>query len=77
MSRSGVASTLIGARTLEPLAPNLAATGVSLNHETSAALDALSMPVQSLPINMLKTRIDLSLGGASLNGVSSKPFKAG
>ena len=49
LSRRGVSSVLIGARTTDQLADNLAALDWALTHEEAAALDACSAPAPAYP----------------------------
>ena len=64
-----VASTIIGARTLEQLDDNLDALSLTLTREQTAALDELSTPVLPFPFQMLQMTPGLHTGGTTINGV--------
>jgi aryl-alcohol dehydrogenase-like predicted oxidoreductase len=73
ISRPGVTSTLIGARTLDQLVQNLGALSVSLTQEEIASLDVLSEPTFSFPVSFLRNGVlNLAQAGATVNGVSSE-----
>ncbi|HEY9663027.1 MAG TPA: aldo/keto reductase [Allocoleopsis sp.] len=73
ISRPGVTSTLVGARTIEQLVQNLGALSVSLTHEEIASLDVLSEPTFSFPISFLRNGVlNLAQAGTTVNGVSSE-----
>jgi aryl-alcohol dehydrogenase-like predicted oxidoreductase len=68
-SKSGVTSTIIGARTLEQLEQNLAAADLTLNAEQIAALDRVSEPVLQFPHMHLRTMASSVMhAGATVNG---------
>ena len=67
-SRPGVASTIIGARTLEQLEDNLAAQGVKLSPAAVQALDEASAPTLNFPAAFLKNAGVFGRGGTTLNG---------
>jgi aryl-alcohol dehydrogenase-like predicted oxidoreductase len=67
-SRPGVASTIIGARTMEQLDDNLAAADVSLSAAQIARLDKLSAPKLPFPVNMLGFAGAFINGGTMVNG---------
>ena len=70
--RPGVASTIIGARRLDQLEQNLAALDVTLTRRRrSRALDALSKPTLSFPMQFLKAVSMFSHGGTTINGEPS------
>lgn len=71
-SRSGVASTIIGARTMEQLEGNLAALDVSLDDAETAALDNLSTPTLAFPMTFLRFSQNFMHGGATVDGVPSE-----
>ena len=54
--RPGVASTIIGARTMEQLEDNLGALEVKLTAEQIKALDEVSKPKLNFPHDFLETR---------------------
>src|SRR5512140_1316407 len=67
-SRPGVASTIIGARTMEQLDDNLTALEVHLTPENVKALDALSKPTLNVPAAFLANAGFCSQGGTTING---------
>jgi aryl-alcohol dehydrogenase-like predicted oxidoreductase len=69
-SRPAVASTLIGARTLEQLRANLASLEITLTAEQLAALDEPSTPSLDFPA-AITARLGpmLGFGGATVDGV--------
>lgn len=69
MSRPGVSSTIIGARTLEQLDDNLAAATVALTAEQIGRLDKLSLPKLSFPMGMMAMAPVIVNGGTTVNGV--------
>ena len=71
-SQSGVASTIIGARTLEHLEDNLQALVVTLTPEHLAALDTASAPRLPFPIAFLKQAPGVYAGGTTINGEASQ-----
>ena len=70
--RPGVASTIIGARTLAQLDDNVKALDVVLTAEQSATLDALTQPVLPFPAEILSLAGMLHSGGTTINGVHSQ-----
>ncbi len=75
-SRPGVASSIIGARTLEQLDQNLDALEVRLLEADIEKLNKLSEPVLGFPAGMLLMASSLMHGGLKVNGASgaSLPF---
>ena len=72
-ARSGVASTIIGARTSDQLDQNLAAADVVLTSEHIAALDAVSEPSLNFPAPFLKSMGNSVMhAGAMVNGEPSQ-----
>lgn len=72
-ARSGVASTIIGARTSDQLDQNLAAADVVLTSEHIAALDAVSEPALNFPAPFLKSMGNSVMhAGAVVNGEPSQ-----
>lgn len=72
--RPGVASTIIGARTLKQLDDNVRALDIALTPPQRARLDDVSNVKQAFPfdfIDMVKTAIH---GGTSINGVKRDPW---
>jgi aryl-alcohol dehydrogenase-like predicted oxidoreductase len=72
--RPGVASTIIGARTLQQLDDNVKAVDVALTAEQVAALDALSKPQLDFPADFVAMAAMFHHGGATVNGESTRPF---
>ena len=75
--KPGVTSSILGARTVSQLEQNLAALDVKLRPEDVKALDALSAPVLSFPVDFLKYAAgSISAGGTTINGEKSEmgPF---
>ncbi len=72
-SRPGVASTIIGARTLGQLEDNLASSDVRLQPEQVARLDALSAPKLNFPADFIANGAPFVHGGTTINGRSA-PF---
>lgn len=72
--RSGVTSTIIGARTITQLDDNLAAIDVALASEHTAKLDALSMPKLNFPADFLANGAMFLHGGTTINGRSAQPW---
>ena len=72
-SRPGVASTIIGARTLGQLDDNLASSDVRLQPEQVARLDALSAPKLNFPADFIANGAPFVHGGTTINGRSA-PF---
>ena len=71
--RPGVASTIIGARTLGQLEDNLASGDVRLQPEQVARLDALSKPKLNFPADFIANGAAFVHGGTTING-RSVPF---
>ncbi|MHC5113818.1 MAG: aldo/keto reductase [Planctomycetota bacterium] len=69
--RPGVASTIIGARTMEQLDANLAALDVTLSDEHRARLDEASAPPPHFPNAFLPYMVSPSQGGTTINGQES------
>lgn len=70
--RPGVASTIIGARTMEQLNDNLSALDIVLTPEQTAQLDEVSTPVLPFPHEFLRFTADNVQGGTTINGKPSK-----
>ena len=67
-SRSGVASTIIGARTMEQLEENLGALDVRLSPEHEAKLEEASRPKLNFPTGFLAVAGPHPYGGTTING---------
>ena len=70
-SQPGVASTIIGARTLSQLNDNLAALEVKLGSAHLAKLDALSKPRLNFPADFIANGAAFVHGGTTINGKSA------
>jgi aryl-alcohol dehydrogenase-like predicted oxidoreductase len=73
-SRPGVASTIIGARTLAQLEDNLAALDVRLEPAQVAKLDQLSKPTLSFPADFIANAAPFFHGGTTINGRAAEPW---
>jgi aryl-alcohol dehydrogenase-like predicted oxidoreductase len=69
--RAGVASTIIGARTMQQLDDNLGALDVRLTADHVALLDNASTPTLPFPIDMLSMVPAFAYGGTTINGQAS------
>jgi len=74
LARPGVASPILGARTLAQLEGNLASLDVDLPAEFIARLDAASAPAPIFPHGFLANTRHVMQSGASINGVTSDPW---
>ncbi len=70
-SRPGVASTILGARTMQQLEDNLAALDLHLTAEQTAVLDELSTPQLNFPFDFVKRAAAFSSSGTTINGVAA------
>lgn len=70
-ARRGVASTIIGARSVTQLEQNLAALDVRLSAGQITALDAVSTPTLGFPIPFLSFTAMIAQGGTTVNGVTA------
>jgi aryl-alcohol dehydrogenase-like predicted oxidoreductase len=71
-SRPGVASTIIGARTLKQLEDNLAALDTKLKKEHEERLDSLTVPALNFPHDFINSRAAAFSGsGTTINGVTA------
>jgi aryl-alcohol dehydrogenase-like predicted oxidoreductase len=70
MSRPGVASTLLGARTPQQLQVNLTALDVTLDDAQRARLDAVSAPTLDFPAMYNEHSEILQFAGATVDGAS-------
>jgi aryl-alcohol dehydrogenase-like predicted oxidoreductase len=69
--RAGVASTIIGARTIEQLDDNLGALEVKLTPGQVEALDKATKPALPFPTDMLGMVPSFAFGGTTINGTPS------
>lgn len=67
-NRPGVASTILGARTLEQLDDNLGALSVRLTPQHTARLDELSAPALNFPARFLRGAGPFGYGGTTIQG---------
>jgi aryl-alcohol dehydrogenase-like predicted oxidoreductase len=74
LARPGVASPILGARTLAQLDGNLAALDLALPPELVARLDAASAPAPIFPHGFLANTRHVMQSGATINGVASDPW---
>jgi aryl-alcohol dehydrogenase-like predicted oxidoreductase len=72
--RTAVASTIIGARTIEQLDDNLGSLEVTLTPAHLEALDKATTPTLSFPADMLGAVPMFAFGGTTIDGISSKPW---
>jgi aryl-alcohol dehydrogenase-like predicted oxidoreductase len=68
LSRPGVTSPILGARTMDQIEDNLKALEVKLSPEHLRALDEVSLPVLNFPADFLVRATSFSRGGSTLNG---------
>jgi aryl-alcohol dehydrogenase-like predicted oxidoreductase len=73
-ARAGVASTIIGARTMGQLEDNLASVDVALSPAQTARLDALSRPKLDFPADFLANGAMFLNGGTTINGRAAQPW---
>jgi len=66
--RPGVASTIIGARTLAQLEDNVAALELKLTEGHLKALDEVSTPVLGFPARFIERVVAMAYSGTSVNG---------
>jgi aryl-alcohol dehydrogenase-like predicted oxidoreductase len=69
-ARTGVASVIIGARTLEQLSDNLAALDLKLEADDITALDEVTKPTLNFPAGFLPNAVNATFGGMTINGRS-------
>jgi aryl-alcohol dehydrogenase-like predicted oxidoreductase len=73
-SRPGVASTIIGARTLAQLEDNLAGLDVRLETAHIAKLDQLSKPTLNFPADFIANGAQFVHGGTTINGHAAEAW---
>jgi aryl-alcohol dehydrogenase-like predicted oxidoreductase len=71
-SRAGVASPIIGARTMSQLRENLECLGVKLGEAELNELDEATKPSLNFPHDFLTFAAGVSQGGTTVNGVKSQ-----
>lgn len=74
MAKAGVASPILGARTLAQLESNFKALDLALTPAQMARLDEASAPAPIFPHGFLVNTKHVMQGGASVNGVASDPW---
>lgn len=74
ITRPGVTSTIIGARTREQLEDNLAAIDLTLPAEAVAKLDELTAPQLNFPHEFIANMAAFFHGGTTINGRSVAPW---
>jgi len=67
--RPGVASSIIGARTLEQLEDNVGALEIKLTPEQIKKLDDISQPKLNFPHDFLRNVVPFGYNGSNINGV--------
>ena len=70
-SQAGVASTIIGARTVDQLLDNLGALDIELSPEHSKVLDEASRPNLNFPYDFVRNAAGFGYSGATVNGVTA------
>ncbi len=70
-SQPGVASTIIGARTVEQLDDNLGGLDVHLAPEHLKALEEVSRPKLNFPYDFVRNAAGFGYSGATVNGVTA------
>lgn len=74
LSRPGVSSIIIGARTMEQLDDNGGATEVKLTPPMIAKLNELTEPTLNFPAKFLSYMLPVRQGGLTINGVTADPW---
>jgi aryl-alcohol dehydrogenase-like predicted oxidoreductase len=74
LARPGIASPILGTRTLAQLDANLQALEVRLSADQMARLDAASTPAPIFPHGFLMNTRHVQQSGATVNGVTSDPW---
>jgi aryl-alcohol dehydrogenase-like predicted oxidoreductase len=74
LARPGVASPILGARTLAQLEGNLQSLELDLPTELIRRLDAASTPAPIFPHGFLANTKHVMQSGANINGVTSDPW---
>jgi aryl-alcohol dehydrogenase-like predicted oxidoreductase len=72
--RSEVTSTLVGARTQEQLAANLASLDITLTDPQITELNNLTAPTLDYPHSMIESMVGFQQGDTTVNGLSAKAF---
>ncbi|HTL98386.1 MAG TPA: aldo/keto reductase [Holophagaceae bacterium] len=74
LARPGVASPILGARTMSQLEANIRALDVALTPAQAARLDEASAPAPVFPYGFLPNTKHVMQGGTSVNGLASDPW---
>lgn len=74
--RSGVASTIIGARTMQQLEDNLGALDVKLSAAHLEKLETLTKPKLNFPADFISNAPVFSFGGTTVNGRTAQLWPA-
>lgn len=74
LARLGVASPIIGTRTMAQLDDNLGALNIKLTLEMTQKLNGLSEPTLNFPARFLEYVPQISQGGTTVNGIPSEPW---
>lgn len=74
LARPGVASPILGARTLAQLDANLEALGLEIPPDLMARLDVASLPSPIFPHGFLANTRHVMQSGAAINGITSQPW---
>ncbi|MBX9689288.1 MAG: aldo/keto reductase [Candidatus Obscuribacterales bacterium] len=74
-NRPGVASSIIGARTMEQLEDNLQAIDLKISQAQLQELDRLSKPSLNFPHDFLETSGPFRSAGTTINGERSEPLE--
>ncbi len=74
LARPGVASPILGARTLAQLEANLKALDLTLPVEQITRLDAASEPTPIFPHGFLANTRPILQGGTTVNGIAADPW---
>jgi diketogulonate reductase-like aldo/keto reductase len=73
-AKPGVASSIIGARTLKQLEDNLEALDLTLPPQWLDKLDAVSKPTLNFPFDFVQNSGPFGMGGTTINGMTSPVF---
>lgn len=73
-AKAGVASSIIGARTLDQLEDNIAALDLKLPQEYMDRLDGVSKPTLNFPYDFVLSAGPFGMGGTTINGLTSPVF---
>jgi diketogulonate reductase-like aldo/keto reductase len=71
LGRPGIASTIIGARTVEQLDDNLGAFDVQLSDAQKSILEEASRPQLNFPYDFVRNAAGFGYSGANVNGIEA------